>query len=78
MTDGFSFSIQLTDRTIAYYKALGESITPEAAQEYLRSMSSLYGSFMAFAATSDEEAGMRSGRVRVPLERSGSGRRASA
>ncbi len=49
MTDGFSFSVQLTQRTIAYYQALGESITPETAQEYLRSMSSLYGSMMAFA-----------------------------
>lgn len=45
----FSFSPELTNRTIAYYLGRGESISPETAQEYLRDMSSLYGSFMAFA-----------------------------
>lgn len=50
MHDGFSFSPELIDRTIAYYKSHGESISPETAQEYLHSLSSLYESFMAFAA----------------------------
>lgn len=47
--EGFSFSQDLINRTIAYYKTRGESITPETAHEYLLAMSSLYESFMAFA-----------------------------
>jgi hypothetical protein len=50
MTDGFLFSAELIERTIAYYERLGVSIDEVTAQEYLRSMSKLYKSLMDFVA----------------------------
>jgi hypothetical protein len=57
MTNGFLFSADLVDRTVAYYERLGVFIDSETAQEYLRSMSSLYGSFIAFAEGGERSAG---------------------
>jgi hypothetical protein len=67
----FRFSDALIQDTIAYYETRGESLSPETAQEYLHSMSSLYESLMAFAGFESTSAPQEP----PPLMRGGGGAR---